>query len=577
MGRKALEILSVLAEAEDDVVSKGDILDSVWPGVSVEENVIQVHVAAIRKALGAAADKLVTVHGIGYQLCTQETATGDGALPRNSDERPTIAVLKFEDHGGGSGDDWFAEGVAEEILLRVSQITNVRTLASGSSFQLAGEDRAPPSVAEQLGATHVLDGSVRRQDAQIRIIAQLVATATGTVMWSDSFDGDTHDIFAFQEAVAQATAAALESELRAGRSDFDIDPRSYDLYLQGRQLSGIIADAPKAIGYFRQVTGRAPNFGPAWASLAMSLALRARWDVEGPDYHKLADEARKAAKTALSLDDAMPNANIALGMLEPLAAFAERERFLTAARQSGDHDPETTRSLGEFAYSVGRIAEALRWYEDSRHSDPLNPITIEFYASLLLHAGRYDEGMATFRFAQEKWPDIWWFTFDQIMAASHSGDWDTIDSLREDPRLKQQEVAFAWGVAESLRRNDDKARQGALAAAEQQVAALGRVDPSFLIFMSCLGLTDEVYDLVERSDYNYRFQPEGRGVDGVGFHEGIIFAGAGRTLRSDPRFANLCTKLGLSSYWVESDRWPDCADEVEYDFRTTCHESLQAN
>ena len=208
LGRKALEILSFLAEHGGEVVSKDEILDAVWPGLSVEENVIQVHVAAIRRALARSADHLTTVHGIGYQLWV-EMRDGDAAesIKTRSEDRPTVAVMRFRYSADPSHDDSFAEAVAEQILLRVARIEGVRVLASSSSFQIDDADRSPAVIARELGATHFLDGSVRRYAKQVRITAQLAKAPEGGVMWSDVFDGRLDDLVALQMLLPKRRAS----------------------------------------------------------------------------------------------------------------------------------------------------------------------------------------------------------------------------------------------------------------------------------------------------------------------------------------------------------------------------------
>ena len=571
LGRKALEILSFLAEHGGEVVSKEEILDAVWPGLTVEENVIQVHVAAIRRALGGAAQNLATVHGIGYQLWVDEEGSAADPTGRLKVAQPTIAVLSFE--SGGDDDSWFAEGIAEEILLQVSRIGGVATLARGSSFQLKGEARAAASIARELGATHVLDGSARRQNGRVRIIAQLVSAPQGKVLWSDSFDGTGDDVFAMQDAVAAATASALEREICGREARPSITPQAYDVFLKARSHAGNLDVLDECIAGFREVTKVAPDYPDGWASLALNLALAARWDVEGASYEAVAAEAREAAARALELADA-PNAHIALGVLQPIAAYKEREAYLAAARRSRKPDAQVTRQLGEFAYEVGRMTEAFAWFEQSVRLDPLNPATMDAYAVSLLHLGREEEGQAAYAYARQKWPDIWWMMVGPLTDAAFAGNWEVVDALLAEPMPNPEKMRPILWTVESLRDPSEKASIALIDLCHKQMEETGRVDPSLLVHLATLGRMEEVGTFVEELEYAYRFRPDGRARDGIGFHEGIVFSRAGKPLRASEKFPLLCAKLGLARYWVESDRWPDCAEELGDSFHEGCRQAV---
>lgn len=154
-----------------------------------------------------------------------------------------------------------------------------------------------------------------------------------------------------------------------------------------------------------------------------------------------------------------------------------------------------------------------------------------------------------------------------MLLTAFVGDWATYDQLSGEPGWNEPQIALARHVGQSLRQPSEAIRQQTLALADRRLQETETVDPSLLIFLDGLGVRDEMFGLVERSSYAYLFTTDGRHRDGEGFALGIIFGAANRSMRQDPRFVRLCGKLGLCDYWGETERWPDCADEVPYDFR----------
>jgi len=147
---------------------------------------------------------------------------------------PVLAVLPFDNLSGDADLTYFSDGVSEEIQQTVSRSTELKVIGRGSSFQFRGVDKAAAHVAAELNATHVLDGSVRRSGQKVRISAQLIECASSTTLWSDRFDRDLSDIFALQDEIAAAVAAALKTTFAPAAAVGAIDPAAYDLYLRAR-------------------------------------------------------------------------------------------------------------------------------------------------------------------------------------------------------------------------------------------------------------------------------------------------------------------------------------------------------
>jgi len=205
---RAMQVLVVLARARGAVVSRDDLVAECWGGRAVGNDAIHRVVHLLRqlseRSVGCGF-AIQTVARVGYRLI----AGPDRTPARSAGPAPLLAVLVFDDLTDDPTLSHFSEGVSEEILDAVARMLGVKVLGRSSSFALRGADRSAPRVAELLGATHLLDGSVRRGGDQLRVGAELVETATQTLVWSGHFDRPLTDVLALQDDIAAAVAKAL--------------------------------------------------------------------------------------------------------------------------------------------------------------------------------------------------------------------------------------------------------------------------------------------------------------------------------------------------------------------------------
>jgi len=182
LGRRAFDVLCVLASAGGEAVTKDALLDQVWPGLTVEENNLQVQISALRKALG---DGLITtIPGRGYSL--KMAAPGEQArAPEATVGKPSIAVLPFTNMSGDSEQEYFADGVADDIITELARVRSLLVIARNSSFAYKGNAVDVRQIARELGVRYILEGSVRRGADRLRITAQLVDAETGNHLWAE--------------------------------------------------------------------------------------------------------------------------------------------------------------------------------------------------------------------------------------------------------------------------------------------------------------------------------------------------------------------------------------------------------
>ena len=207
LGFRVFDILIFLIEHRERVVTKDELLDRVWPGTFVEEGNLTVHIAALRKLLGRA--KIATISGRGYRFAAKHPPDVDqsaGKLSPISDQgpsptmtpkidKPSLAVMPFLNLTGNSGQDFFVDGVVDDIISVLSRVRSFFVIARSSSFTYKGKIVDAPQVGRELGVRYLIEGSFRETGSQLRIGVQLVETTAGHLVWSQRFEGQRADIF----------------------------------------------------------------------------------------------------------------------------------------------------------------------------------------------------------------------------------------------------------------------------------------------------------------------------------------------------------------------------------------------
>ena len=298
LGDRALDILCVLASAEGKVVSKDELMAKVWPGVVVEENNLHVHIWALRKALdeeGNGESYLVTVPGRGYRLIglknMGQLATLFGDRPDALAVTPTsqplaaprlsIVVLPFANLSDDREQQYFADGITEDVTTDLSRIENMFVISRNTAFTFRNKPIDTKQIGRELGVRYVLEGSVRRSGNQLRVSARLINAATDAHLWTERFDRDTVDLFALQNEIASCIANALGVELIAVEAARPTEhPDALDYILRGRaaRLRSISMSRDvyvERISMFEHALALDPQSVEAQTQLAYSLAGRA--------------------------------------------------------------------------------------------------------------------------------------------------------------------------------------------------------------------------------------------------------------------------------------------------------------
>ncbi len=327
----------------------------------------------------------------------------------------SIAVMPFVNMSSDKEQEYFSDGMTEEILNALANVPNLAVTARTSVFSLKGQNKDVREIGKLLGVAYVLEGSVRKAGDQVRITAQLIRTDNGFHLWSETYDRKLENVFDMQAEIAGAIAKALELPLGLGGdaalvSERSADPQAYALYLQARAAYRARGDGvKKSIELYREALKRDPKFAPVWAGLASSLAVLP-WYV--PEAEKAAaaaamPEAEAAGKQALALSPNLPQGHNALAMVYSFQwQWALAEQHSKQALALAPDDPDVHYQYADWLDAVGRHDEALAYASKAVALDPLVPIFLNGKANSLQRQGRHDEAIEVRQAAYALAPEL---------------------------------------------------------------------------------------------------------------------------------------------------------------------------
>ena len=312
----------------------------------------------------------------------------------------SIAVLAFTNMSGDPEQEYFSDGISEELLNLLVKIPELRVTSLSSAFSYKGKGIDIPTIAAELNVAHILEGSVRKVGNQVRITAQLIEAESDTHIWSETYDRTFDDIFAIQDEIAARVVEQLKITLLGDVPKMkETDPEAYALVLQARYLRRQrTPDAyEKSVALFEQALAIDPDYAAAWASLAVAYTDQAGTGLRPLDEgYRL---AREAANRALALDPGYAPAHRRLGQIamsydRDLAAAARHyERALAI-------EPANTDSIGSaarMASTLGRLDQAIALGEYAAARDPVNPVAYSNLGISYYYTGRLDEAIASYR------------------------------------------------------------------------------------------------------------------------------------------------------------------------------------
>ncbi|MBV9303917.1 MAG: protein kinase [Acidobacteriaceae bacterium] len=329
--------------------------------------------------------------------------------------QPSIAVLPFVNMSR-ENDEYFSDGLAEEIINVLAQIPGLKVIARTSAFAFRGKEQDIRKTAQALGVRNILEGSVRRAENRIRVTAQLISSADGSHLWSARYDREMADVFALQDEIAAAIAAALRIKLAvppAAVRQYTPNLASYDALLRAwhHHSKYTPESMPRARQCLEQATALDPGYAPAHSALGsyfISLAVLGMMPA-----HEATPLARAALQKALYIDPTLPEALVGLGWIVALYDYnwKEADRLFRLAIASHPVTPKVHWYSGHYLFSIGRSKEAVEEIERALERDPLNVAYRRSLACCLLGAGREADAAEESRRILELYESEYWAYF----------------------------------------------------------------------------------------------------------------------------------------------------------------------
>ncbi len=325
-------------------------------------------------------------------------------VPGNAFRPPpnSIAVMAFANMSPDPDQEFFSDGISEELLSLLAKIPELRVISRTSAFSFKGKDVKLTDVARELNVAHILEGSIRKTGDQVRITAQLIDTQTDIHLWSETYDRTLDDIFAIQDEIAATVVNKLKVTLLGAAPKIDeTDPQAFALYLQGRFLSrqGTPENWERAIAMFERALAIDPEYPAAWVGLANVYGRQADNSLRPVEEGYAL--SRQAATRALAIDPDYAPAHSRLGWIamHNQGDLALAARHYQRALELDATDTGILFSAASLAESLGRLEQAIALEEYALARDPLDPVAHNNQGDSYLSAGRFDEAITAFRTA----------------------------------------------------------------------------------------------------------------------------------------------------------------------------------
>jgi TolB-like protein len=485
MEPQVFDVLVHLVQNRDRVVSKDDLFASVWGGRIVSDSTLTSRINAARKAIGDSGKKQKLIRTIarkGFRFVgnVRETAAATPARADPAEEsrepprpalplpdRPAIAVLPFTNMTDDPAQDYFSDGISEDIITALSKLRWFFVIARNSSFIYKGKSVHLKQIADELGVGYVVEGSVRKVGERVRITAQLNDVATGSHIWAQRYDRDLADVFAVQDEITEAIVAAIEPQLYAAENfrarrkppdsmdAWDLVMRALSHHWRVTRQDNVVAQA-----LLEKATTIDPNYGQAYGMLATSHTFSAH--MGWADMAMAAPIAERAAAAAILADSEDPWAHFALGCVY---LFARRfEDSLAEFEWALRLNPNFSMAQGYYGLALaycGRWEEAATAAQRALRLSPHDPLAAIYcgIASYAQYVGRnYDEAMRLAREGIRQRGDFVGAHRVLTAAAGIAGRNEVAKAALQELRRVQPNISLAW-IAKEMPIKQDAERE----------------------------------------------------------------------------------------------------------------------
>lgn len=454
----------------------------------------------------------------------------------------SIAVLPFENIGADPADEFFAEGMTDDIRTHLSRLASVKVIARSSAMVFRETKKSPAEIGRDLGVATLLEGSVRRSGDRVRIVAELVEARSGRQLWAATYDRELADVFAIQSDVAERIALAMQATLSTGeierlRSKPTENLAAYTLYLKGRYFwnTRTREGLERAIDYFQQAISADPRYARAYAGLADAYDLMGQWYVPPEEAFP---KAKEAALKALAIDSTLAEPRVALGYIamENEWDWPAAERWLESAVRLDPGYSSGHQYYGNYLRIMGRFDEAIA---EGRAALAIDPLSVPQQAELgytYYYARRYSEALDQIRHTLE---------MDSTYAHAHlragqvleqlGRPTEAVRELRRAVELSPEELGLRAALAHALALAGARAEAGAIVGDLVRESERGYVSPyGIAVAYIPLGDHDAAFRWLDRA-----YADRSPSMVSLKVHPWLD------PLRDDPRFAQLLARLQL--------------------------------
>ena len=437
---RASLVLTAFLNRRGEVLTKSELIEVAWQGAAVEEGNLAVQIAALRKLLGQlpeGGDWITTVPRVGYRFAARlgpyaqkrerSLEAGDGGEDATPARRPSVAVLPFANVGGEKEQEYFADGITEDVITALGRFRWFVVIARNSSFAYKDKSIDPKQIARELGVQYLLEGSVRKSGQAVRISARLVDATTGAQIWAERYDLAMMEVFAIQDEIAERVVGEIEPELLKTESNLAAarhtgNMTAWDLVRRGTWCFHQVTRPThvQARELFREACRLDPQLPEAhiWRARVSNGLISCGWS---DDSSTDLQEGLQAALRAIYLDEKNPYAHYALAMA---CIFTNAEQAILPAEKTIELSPGF--ALGHFAVGLarlltGRASEALGPFQRGlklNPHDPQNLAWLNFMATAQFLAGDTEGALLTSARALAIRPD--WAPTLETMAACYA-------------------------------------------------------------------------------------------------------------------------------------------------------------
>ena len=398
---RVFETLLYLVRHRGRVLPKDELMQEIWPDATVEENNLNQNISTLRRFFGETRGEdrfIVTVPGRGYRFVASVKVSTAQATAESPSR--TIAVLPFVNMSADAENEYFCDGLAEELLNALSKVDGMRVAARTSSFAFKGKDTPIMDIGRTLAVSAILEGSVRRSDNHVRINVQLINVADGYHLWSERYDREMRDIFEVQDQITLAVMDALKVRILGGPKVALLkrhteNTEAYHLYLKGRYFwfKSAPREFSKSLEYFERSLELDPHYALGYFGLASYYGFASSWGLIPPDEGWLKME--EATTKALALDDALAEVHHGLAALR-WVYYRDWPAADKAFQRALELNPEIGPIHSHYSVYlrvVGRFDDAIAEGNQALQLDPLSARMHRNQAANFYHARKYDDAL----------------------------------------------------------------------------------------------------------------------------------------------------------------------------------------